>query len=63
MLHIKKLGRLLEEFLLINFSWKTLLYVDRKSIDDIPPQKKIMNYFFHNQPSAFLQKFHRKTHC
>ena len=62
MLHIKKLGRLLEEFLLINFSWKTLLYVDRKSIDDIPA-KKIMNDFFHNQPSAFLQKFHRKTHC
>ena len=22
-----------------------------------------MNDFFHNQPSAFLQKFHRKTHC
>jgi len=62
MLHIKKLGRLLEEFLLINFSWKTLLYVDRKSIDDIPA-KKIMNDFFHNQPSAFLQKFHRKIHC
>ena len=62
MLHIKKLGRLLEEFLLINFSWKTLLYVDRKSVDDIP-EKKIMNYFFHNQPSAFLQKFHRKIHC
>ena len=62
MLHIKKLGRLLEEFLLINFSWKTLLYVDRKLIDHIPV-KKIMNDFFHNQPSAFLQKFHRKTHC
>ncbi len=62
MLHIKKLGRLLEEFLLINFSWKTLLYVDRKLIDDIPV-KKIMNDFFHNQPSAFLQKFHRKIHC
>ena len=40
MLHIKTSGRLLEEFLLINFSWKTLLYVDRKLIDDIPPQKK-----------------------
>ena len=62
MLHIKKLGRLLEEILLINFSWKTFLYVDRKLIDDIPV-KKIMNDFFHNQPSAFLQKFHRKTHC
>ena len=62
MLNIKKSGRLLEEFRLINFSWKTLLYVDRKSIDDIPA-KKIMNDFFHNQPSAFLQKFHRKTHC
>ena len=44
------------------YCWKTLLYVDRKSIDDIPA-KKIMNDFFHNQPSAFLQKFHRKTHC
>ena len=62
MLHIKTSGRLLEEFLLINFSWKTLLYVDRKLIDDIPV-KKIMNDFFHNQPSAFLQKFHRKIHC
>ena len=62
MLHIKTSGRLLEEFLLINFSWKTLLYVDRKSIDDVPV-KKIMNDFFHNQPSAFLQKFHRKIHC
>lgn len=62
MLHIKTSGRLLEEFLLINFSWKMLLYVDRKSIDDIPA-KKIMNDFFHNQPSAFLQKFHRKIHC
>ena len=62
MLHIKKLGRLLEEILLINFSWKTFLYVDRKLIDDIPA-KKIMNDFFHNQPSAFLQKFHRKIHC
>ena len=62
MLHIKTSGRLLEEFLLINFSWKTLLYADRKSIDDIPA-KKIMNDFFHNQPSAFLQKFHRKIHC
>ena len=62
MLHIKTSGRLLEEFRLINFSWKMLLYVDRKSIDDIPA-KKIMNDFFHNQPSAFLQKFHRKTHC
>ena len=39
MLHIKTSGRLLEEFLLINFSWKTLLYVDRKSIDDIPAKK------------------------
>ena len=45
MLHIKKLGRLLEEFLLINFSWKTLLYVDRKSIDDIPPKKKDYELF------------------
>ena len=62
MLHIKTSGRLLEEFLLINFSWKMLLYVDRKLIDDIPA-KKIMNDFFHNQPSAFLQKFHRKIHC
>ena len=62
MLHIKKLGRLLEEFRQINFFCKTFLYVDRKLIDDIPA-KKIMNYFFHNQPSAFLQKFHRKTHC
>ena len=62
MLHIKTSGRLLEEFLLINFSWKMLLYVDRKSIDDIPA-KKIMIDFFHNQPSAFLQKFHRKIHC
>ena len=62
MLNIKKLGRLLEEFRQINFRWKTLLNVYRKLIDDIPA-KKIMNYFFHNQPSAFLQKFHRKTHC
>ena len=62
MLNIKKSGRLVEEFLLINFSWKTFLNVDRKLIDDIPA-KKIMNYFFHNQPSAFLQKFHRKIHC
>ena len=62
MLNIKKLGRLLEEFRQINFRWKTLLNVYRKLIDEIPV-KKIMNYFFHNQPSAFLQKFHRKTHC
>ena len=62
MLHIKKSGRLLEEFRIINYRWKTLLSVDRKLIDDIPA-KKIMNDFFHNQPSAFLQKFHRKTHC
>ncbi len=62
MLHIKKSGRLLEEFRKINYRWKTLLSVDRKLIDDIPA-KKIMNDFFHNQPSAFLQKFHRKTHC
>ena len=62
MLHIKTSGRLLEEFRKINYRWKTLLSVDRKLIDDIPA-KKIMNDFFHNQPSAFLQKFHRKTHC
>ena len=62
MLHIKKSGRLLEEFRKINYRWKTLLSVDRKLIDDIPV-KKIMNDFFHNQPSAFLQKFHRKIHC
>ncbi len=62
MLNIKKSGRLLEEFRKINYRWKTLLSVDRKLIDDIPA-KKIMNDFFHNQPSAFLQKFHRKTHC
>ncbi len=62
MLHIKKSGKLLEEFRKINYRWKTLLSVDRKLIDDIPA-KKIMNDFFHNQPSAFLQKFHRKTHC
>ena len=62
MLHIKKSGRLLEEFRQTIFFWKTLLYVDRKSIDDVPV-KKIMNDFFHNQPSAFLQKFHRKIHC
>ena len=62
MLHIMKSGRLLEEFRKINYRWKTLLSVDRKLIDDIPA-KKIMNDFFHNQPSAFLQKFHRKTHC
>ena len=62
MLNIKKSGRLLEEFRKINYRWKTLLSVDRKLIDDIPA-KKIMNDFFHNQSSAFLQKFHRKTHC
>ena len=62
MLHIKTSGKLLEEFRKINYRWKTLLSVDRKLIDDIPA-KKIMNDFFHNQPSAFLQKFHRKTHC
>ena len=62
MLHIKKSGRLLEEFRHIIFFWKTLLYVDRKLIDDIPA-KNIMNDFFQNQPSAFLQKFHRKIHC
>jgi hypothetical protein len=62
MLHIKKSGRLLEGFRQINFSWKTLFYVERKLIEDIPA-KKIMNYFFHNQPSAFLRKFHRKIHC
>ena len=62
MLNIKKSGRLLEEFFLNNYRWKTLINVDRKSVDEIPV-KKIMNDFFHNQPSAFLQKFHRKTHC
>ena len=39
MLHIKKSGRLLEEFRQIIFFWKTLLYVDRKSIDDVPVKK------------------------
>ena len=39
MLNIKKLGRLMEEFLLINYRWKTLLYVDRKSVDDIPEKR------------------------
>lgn len=62
MLNIKKSGRLLEEFRQINLFLEKFLYVDRKSIDDIPA-KKIMNDFFHNQPSAFLQKFHRKIHC
>ena len=62
MINIKKSGRLLEEFRQINLFLEKFLYVDRKSIDDIPA-KKIMNDFFHNQPSAFLQKFHRKTHC
>ena len=36
MLNIKKLGRLLEEFCLINYRWKTLLNVYRKLIHDIP---------------------------
>ena len=36
MLKIKKLGMLLEEFRQINFFCKTLLYVDRKLINDIP---------------------------
>ena len=62
MLHIKKSGRLLEEFRQIIFFLENAFYVDRKSIDDVPV-KKIMNDFFHNQPSAFLQKFHRKIHC
>ena len=39
MLYIKKSGRLLEEFRQIIFFWKTLLYVDRKLIEDIPEKK------------------------
>ena len=45
MLNIKKSGRLLEEFRKNNYRWKTLLYVDRKLIDDIPPQKKDYEWF------------------
>ena len=41
MLHIKKSGRLFEEFFLNNYRWKTLLNVYRELIDDIPPKKRL----------------------